>query len=215
MLITFNVSSQEIKTVFDVGLWSGIGVDYELNKKYSVSFKQELRLYESFQEIEKIISDAGVEYKINKEFGIGSNVRYYLDKHNDNVYANDFRISFDFKYKKKINKELTFKYRLRYQDVYESLFDEVSEGVVNTFRNKIAIDYSLARHKIYFKAEIFRKRTDFKRPYFNKFRLGLGDEVETKLGDFDYSLAYERELGVAYPLDFVFLRVYYTFKIKK
>jgi hypothetical protein len=215
LLITLNVSSQEIKTVFDVGLWTGIGVDYKLNKRYSLSFKQELRLYESFSEIEKVISDLGVDYKINKEFGLGANIRYYTEDKDDKPFANDFRYNLDFKFKKELNDFITFKYRLRYQDTYESFFDEIREEVVNTFRNKVSLDYALGKHTIYFKTELFRRRLVYKKPYFSKIRLGVGDEFETKLGEFDYSLAYEHELGSAYPLDFFFLRVYYTFKLKK
>ena len=215
LLISFNLFSQEVKKVNDIGLWTGVGVDYKLNKSYSVSFLQEIRLYESFKEIDKIISDVGIDYKINKEFGLGANIRYYMEDKDGEPFAHDLRYNLDFKFKKKLSDAMNFKYRLRYQDVYESLFNEVPEDIVTTFRNKISVDYSLNKHVIYFGAEIFRKRIVYKKPYFNKFRLELGDEIETKLGDFDCAIAYESELGETYPLQFFFLRVNYTFKLKK
>jgi hypothetical protein len=215
VFFTISVAAQEVKKVYDIGGWIGVGVDYKFNKSYTVSFLQEIRLYESFDDIDKVISDIGIVYKINKEFGLGADVRYYLNNHNDNVFTNDFRLSLDFKFKKKVNDILTFRYRLRYQDAYGYFFDGLSTGVVNTFRNKISLSYNLHKHNIYLKTEIFRKREVYRKAYFNKFRLGLGDKFETGLGDFDYSIAYEHELSSKYPLKFLFLRVNYFFKIKK
>lgn len=208
--------SQDIKTVRDVGLWTGVGLDYKLNKSYSLNFNQEVRLYNNFNKLEKLISDVGIEYKINKKFGLAFNARYYLNNHKDNTYSNDFRYSFDFDFKKKISESFVFKYRLRYQDTYESLFDKIPEEIINTFRNKIALDYLLKNEdKLYFKAEIFRKRPVYKKAYFSKIRLGLGIEQPTKLGEINYGVAYERELGETYPLNFFFFRINYKFKIKR
>lgn len=215
LFVTFNVAAQQVKKVYDIGGWAGLGVNYKLNKSYTASFLQEVRFYESFSLIEKSISEVGIEYKINKQFKLGGNLRYSYDRGKDMDFSNDFRFNADLKFKRKFGDFFTFKYRLRYQETYEHFFEAVSEGVVANFRNKLAIERKLEKHTVYFCGEIFRERVIYKKAYFNKLRLAIGDRLETGLGQFQYALTYERELSSIYPLNFLFLRVNYLFKMKR
>ncbi len=215
LLTTFSSLSQQIKTVRDIGGWIGVGLDYHFKKPYTLSFSQEVRSYRSFSKLEQSISEIGVEYTINKRFKIGSDVRYAFARNNDHTFSNDVRYNFDFKYKLKLSKRYSLRYRARYQTLYKNLFGFTPEGTRSNFRNKITLGYSLDKHFIYFSGEINRNIGNYQQSHFNKIRLNLGDKIKTKKGKLNYSLSYERELNSDYPLNFLFVRLYYTFDFYK
>ncbi len=215
LLSSFPVSSQQIKTVQDIGGWTGIGLDYRFKKPYTVSLSQELRFFESFSKLEQSITEVGLEYAIDKRFKIGSQLRYAYARRSDHTFSNDVRYSFDFKYKLKLPKHFALKYRARYQTLYKNQFGFTPEGTRSNFRNKLTFGYSFNAHFIYFSGEINRSIGNFQAPFFNKMRLNLGDKMNLSSGKLSYSLSYERELSTNYPLQFFFCRLYYTFQIQK
>jgi len=218
LFLTFwvNLSAQEIKKTRDVGLWMGASIEYKFKDDYLLTFSQDLRLFESLREIDKYITDIGLEYKINKNFKLGGNVRYFLNKRSDKTISQDWRYNLDLKFKGKLSTKFKVKYRLRFQSNYKDLPAVIYEGVKSNLRNKIAINYDVNEYNlVYFSSELFREIVAYRKPYFNKMRLLVGDKVKTKLGEFDVSLGYERELNSQYPLNYFFARIYYTFKLKK
>ena len=215
LLTSFPLFSQQIKTVQDIGGWTGAGLDYRFKKPFTISVFQEFRFFESFSKLEQSITEAGLEYAIDKRFKIGSQLRYSYARRKDHTFSNDVRYSFDFKYKLKLPKHFTLRYRARYQNLYKNLFGFTPEGTRSNFRNKLTLGYSLNAHFIYFSGEINRNIGNFQAPFFNKMRLNLGDKFDLQNGKLSYSLSYERELSTNYPLHFLFCRFYYTFQIQK
>lgn len=210
-----NLFAQEIKKTQDLGLWTGLSIEYDLNKDYTLKLSQELRLFENLSEIEKYNSDLGLDYRINKKFNLGFSLRYYLNKEKDKTISQSGRYNFDIRYKEKIGNKFKIKYRLRFQTLYKNMFTAVSEKTESNFRNKISFDYKLNKqNNIYLGAEIFREIKVYRKPYFNKIRFSIGDEKKTKAGEFDFSLVYERELNSNYPLNYFIGRINYTFKLK-
>ncbi len=208
-------SAQEIKKTRDAGIWMGATFQYKFKKNYTLAVSQDLRLFESFRELDKYITEIGISYKIDKRFKLGANARYFFNKQKDKTISRDFRYNLDFRFKEKLSDKLKIKYRLRFQSAYRNAFELVPEGIKSNLRNKIALIYTINKQNTaYTSAELFREIVTYKRPHFNKIRLLAGNEVETKLGNFDLSFGYERELNSEYPLNHFFGRVYYTFKLK-
>lgn len=211
-----NSNAQEIKKTQDLGLWLGASIEYDFKKDYTLSFAQEFRLFESLTEMDRYITDVGLDYKINKNFGIGGGLRYYLERENDKTLSQDWRYNLDFKYKRKIGSGFKIKYRLRYQNVYEGLFEAIYQGSKANVRNKLSLDYKVnKKHTIYVGAELFRKIENYRQPFFNQSRFEIGNEISNSIGKLDLSFCYERELNSNYPLNFFFGRINYTFKYKK
>ncbi|MEN8928081.1 MAG: DUF2490 domain-containing protein [Flavobacteriales bacterium] len=214
--VAFSGFAQDIKKTQDLGLWMGVNANYVFKKDYTLTLSQDLRLNESITDLDRYITDLAIAYKINKQFKLAATVRYYLEKDAEKEYSQDFRYSLDFQFKKKINSRFKMKYRFRYQNVYEELFSGIPDGSKANLRNKIEVGYKLnKKHAAYFASEIFRKIVNYRAPFFNKLRLVVGDEFESRFGEFDFSLGYERELNSARPLNYYFARVYYTFDFKK
>ncbi len=213
---TLSVSAQEIKKTQDAGLWIGVSAVHDFNERYEFTASQDLRLFESLTQLDKLITDFGLVYEIDKNFKLGGNLRYSLNKKNDGDFSHDFRYNLDLRFKSKLSKRVKFKYRLRFQSTYQNFFLKENDGLKSNFRNRIRLDYKLnKKHTFYISSELFREVIAFKKPNFNQLRMLIGDKFKTSIGKFDCSLAYERELGSENPLNFFFARVYYTFKIKK
>ena len=211
------LAAQQTKTVRDIGMWTGLGVQYEFKDDYTFSALQDIRLNNSFTKVDKAISELGFAYKINKNFKLNSNLRFSLNQKKDNSYAKDLRYNFDLQFKVNLYKNLQLKYRLRFQQLFENALnlDRTQVGKkTSNLRNKIELNYTIKKHTIYTSVELFREFAVYRNPYFNKFRLQIGNEWENKIGKFDFALAYERELSNNHPLNFVFAKLYYTFKIK-
>lgn len=211
---SFHAYCQELKTVYDVGLWTGVETSYKLNKSYKLSFGQDIRLDRSLASLSKLDTDLGLDYRINKNFDLNFGVRYAYAREKDRSFAQDFRYNIDFKVRLKKIKKITFDYRFRYQTTYENLFGYDLDDTKLNFRNRLKVSYDLGEHELYFSSELFREYIVFKKPYFNKFRLNLGDKVNLFKGKLNYALSLEQELNDENPLTFVFLQLYYSFKLK-
>lgn len=206
--------SQELKTTQDLGAWIGTTAQFKLSKKYSLNFSQEIRLFNNSQKLEKYISELGLRYQINKEFSLGSDLRYFINRQSNLVLTQDWRYNFDFRYKAKGG----FGYRLRYQTAYEEPFGKGMNqgGITSNFRNAFSYEKKLNKKNILkIRGEIFRQIKSYRKPYFNKFRLSLEDQIKTKIGKFNVALNYERELNSTNPLNFFFLSIHHKFKVKK
>lgn len=208
--------SQEIKKTQDFGIWLSSSFNHRFKKDYTFSFSQDLRLFENSKEVEKYISEIGLDYQINKHFKLGGDIRYFLAKRKDKTIAQNWRYNFDFKYKKKVIKKTQFNYRLRFQSLYEDPFAVVSQGVKSNLRNLVGIKYKVnKRNRVELSAELFRSLVVYRKPYFNKIRLTLEDNIDTSIGKIGISFNYEHELNSEYPLNFFFFRINHNFKLKK
>jgi hypothetical protein len=213
-----NTKAQQIKTVQDIGAWLGIGVEFELKDKYTFSVLQDIRLFQSFTQVDRAVSELGFAYKINKNFKLASDFRFSLNKKKDESYAKDFRYNMDIRFKTKLLKKFGLSYRLRFQQLFNNALntDRTLVGELSSnLRNKLAFYFKLDRHKPYISLELFRAIQIYRKPYFNQLRLQLGNEWTNRLGEFDFALSYERELGDNNPLNFFFAKLYYTFNFRR
>lgn len=215
LFISNSVRSQEIKHIRDIGLWTSVGVNYKFNKKWKTTLIQEIRTFDNAIKLQKSITDLGLNYRINKQFKLGASIRYKYGRKKDYTFTNDIRYNVDFGFKSKLTKQLNFYYRFRFQHSYINLFTYLPDvDEKSNARNRIKLEYSHNKHAYFIAAELFREYAVYKTPEFNNLRLTIGDKLETKLGDFKYGIGYEKELNKEHSLDFFFLKLNYTFKLK-
>ena len=56
---------------------------------------QDLRLSDNFSKLNKVNTDLGVQYKINKNFKLATNIRYSYNLRKLNLYSHDLRMNYD------------------------------------------------------------------------------------------------------------------------
>lgn len=213
--MSFQAWSQEAKTVRDMGIWTNVGVQYGFTKKWQVGFSEEARFFDNASKLSRLISEADMQYKIDKHFKLGGGVRYAYARKKDYTFTNDIRYHLDFNYKLKLGEKFELRYRLRFQNNYIDLFGYYDESRRKAHvRNRVELQYEHQKNTFYCNAELFREFAIYRTPYFNALRLNVGDQLKTKLGVMDYSFGYRRQLNDTHPLNFFFLRLGYTFKFK-
>jgi hypothetical protein len=214
LLVANHCIAQEIKTVRDIGLWSRIGLDYKVNKDWQFSAAQEVRTNNNASRIQKSITDFDLGYRINKKFDLSGGLRYAYNRERDNSFSHNIRYNLDFKFKTELAKNFDLQYRFRYQSNYENPFTGFSDfEQTSKARNRIKLEYDKKKHEPYFGAEIFRSFVYYRKPWFSSLRLTLGDKFDTKFGEFNLGMGYEREINLKFPLNFIFLRMNYSIEI--
>lgn len=216
LLISNSIFSQQIKVTRDLGYWAIVNIQKKLSKDFEINLEQQLRFYTNATKIDDYIIDFGSKYKMNKNFKLGANFRYVCNKKRWKETENNYRYNLDLHYKGNMSKKLKLYYRLRYQKDITDVFSATQMTNVNfsSIRNKIKIGYKInKKNRLYFSGEIFRSIEIFKSPYYNKTRFYLGNVIKTKIGNFNCSFGYEKEVNTNYPLSFFFLKTVYTLNL--
>jgi len=211
------IFAQQLKVVQDFGVWTVIDIEKDFGKNFRLNLEQQLRLHTNATKLDDYIIDAGVKYKLNKNFSLGANLRYTYDNKRWRSPENDYRYNLDLIYKGKLTDKLSIGYRLRHQHEYVDIFQANSQHKRNFYgiRNRVQMKYKLdKKNEMFFSFEMFRLIETYREPYFNKFRLYIGDEFKTKkYGKIALSFGYEQELNDIYPLSFYFVKTNYTFRL--
>lgn len=98
----------------DAGLWTTFTIQKRITKKVSIVVDQELRLRENFQRVNLFYTNAGIDYKIDKNIKLSPSYRAIQKIRLDNTVSHRHRLSLDATVKKKFNK-ITLAERVRYQ----------------------------------------------------------------------------------------------------
>jgi hypothetical protein len=206
-------------TVRDFESWNSATLEFKPNKKWELSFEEQLRLKDNAGAVDQFFSEFNVTRKLPKDFSIGYGLRYIRendDKGKVQGYENHLRWNADLAYKHKIDR-FTMKYRLSYQSKNELGISEAEGDILaKTIRLKIGADYNIRKWKLdpEFSSEIFRDLGSF--GDFSKFRLTLGTNYKFKnAGELGVFYRMEKQLNVVYPKTTNILGFQYKFTIKK
>jgi len=222
IVLTSNLYAQQIKVTRDFGVW--IGVEYEKNifKSCDLSLEQQIRTFKNSTVLDDYLCDIGLKYLINKKFNLGTNIRYTHNNKRVKEKENNFRYNLDIGYKKELTKKIKIHYQLRYQKEYINHYRNVYYRLTglssqykysSVVRNKLKITFKQnKKNKYYAGAELFRLIENFREPYFNKIRFNLGEEIKSKIGEFDFSIGFEKELYSDFPYSFLFFKTIYSIK---
>ena len=209
------MNAQDTKVVSDLRLWTGAKIEKDFAKVWMVSLEQEVRFKHNISEISNTFTEAGLRYRISKNFALGGAFRYTWDKKKDSTFQGLSRYNFDLRYKGKL-KPLTIYYRLRYQREVEDfqIFD-LSAPYVSQIRHRVTLRLnSLKLLSPYVSGEIFQIFTPYTDPKFGYYRIVAGIRYEPgKIGEFNVGWGFNRELSSSMPAMIYMFKVNYTYKL--
>lgn len=208
LLLSFSlpVQAQTEKTleVRDLETWSSIQVEYKLNKNWEFQLEEQLRLKSNSSEIGQYFTEFMATYSFPNKIKLAAGLRYIRDNDTEGKiqgYEEHFRYQLDASYQHKVN-QLTFKYRLRYQNRQEFSFSEsLNKDAVQKMRLKVSADYGFKNWKLdpQLSAEIFNQLSG-SQSGFDAFRITAGTDYKIKkFGKIGAFYRLERELNVSYP----------------
>lgn len=206
--------SQTIQTKQDFGIWIGFRLEKELPKKFEISLEQQVRTWRNTTRIDKYLVDAGLQYRINKNFRLNGNARYIHDTNKFKNPENNFRYNLGIQLKFKIIKKLSFSHKSQYQQKFIYTVKSLSLVRISTLRHKIKLQLKYKKkHKFYFSTELFIRSSLVENPYFHKLRFNLGDKIKTKIGGFDAGIGYEISDITTQFRSLFFLKLIYTIRL--
>lgn len=196
MLIVLSgyLQAQDTKVVQDLQLWTGAAIEKSW-KDWSLTINEEIRFKQNISKINNYFTEAGLRYRINKNFALEGGYRFTRDKNSDASYDNLTRYNLDLRFRGKLE-YFSIYYRLRYQKEVEgfNLIDPMAD-YEKYVRNRIRIRYTrLFRIKPYVSAELFQLfRPDFDSELeYIRVRGGIRYEAG-KLGHFNFAFGFNRE----------------------
>jgi hypothetical protein len=208
------LAGQETKVVRDLQLWTGAALEKKVGKDWTFSLAEEIRFKHDISEINNYFTDAGVRYRISKNFALEAGYRYTRDRKSNGTYEILTRYNLDLRYKGQLD-YISIHYRLRYQKEVEG-FNLLDQGVdyEKYVRNRIRIRYDdFKKFKPYVSAEIFQQFSPNQTPEFEYVRIQGGVKYEPgKIGVFGFALGFNRELNEVEPAMIYILRANYTYK---
>ena len=210
-----DVLAQDTKVVRDLHLWTGVKIEKTFAKNWTISLEEELRLKQNMSEINNFFTEAGLRYRINKNFALGTAYRYTRDQKLDNTYEGLSRYNFDLRYKGKVN-FLTLYYRLKYQKEVEGLkILAMDVPYEKQLRSRIKVRINNIKHiKPYMSAEIFQVFTPYSSPEFKYWRFVTGIQFEPgRVGEFKVACGFNRELSSPAPAMIYMFRINYTYTL--
>ncbi len=208
------LSAQETKVVSDLQLWTGAAIEKSWGKAWSASLTEEIRFKHDISEINNFFTEAGLRYRINKNFALEGGYRFTSDKKSDGSYETLTRYNLDLRYRGRLD-FLSIYYRLRYQKEVEgfNLLDQ-SVDYEKYVRNRIRIRYNnFKKIKPYVSAELFQL---FRPDYYSELkyiRVVGGIKYEPgKLGSFDFGFGFNREFTDVEPAMIFQFKARYTYE---
>lgn len=209
-------NAQEFKVTSDLGLWTEITLSKQILNDFTISTTQQLRLFRDFKSLDDWITDIGLEYKIDKNFAIGTNGRFNKNYHYNEPVQNDYRYNFDLKYDGKIAPKFKVYYRIRYQKEFygNSVFNEFLNYYESTFRHRVKFVWeNKSGFEIYSSAEIFRRTKKSSDAEFNKYRFWIGGEKSLKSSAIDVAFGFEHQLNNSNPYTYYLIKVKYDIEL--
>lgn len=158
-------------------------------KDFDISFSPQVRFNDGF-ELKQYLFDAGVEYKINKYFSLGTGYRIGTEIKTDGEKTNFGRFSLDAKAKVRWM-QFEPKFRLRYSNENDD-FGNISEIKGNFLRYKfeLAYNFSGSGFQPYLYTEYFQNLTE------------SGENGQRFEGGLDYKIDSHNKIGAYYRMNY-------------
>jgi len=212
-LISLPLFGQENLPHKDLRLWTGVKVEKTLWKDWTFSLEEEIRFKNHVSELSNLFTEAGIQYRINKNFRMSGAYRFTHDKKRDSTFRNLSRTHFDLRYRGRLQ-DFSIHYRFRIQKEVESgdMFKREAP-FVRQLRNRIGVRYKLVNWcRPFVSAEYLRVFSPYFASLNDYWRFQLGARLEPgKVGQFKLAWGFNQELFVADPAMIYMFRVNYTY----
>lgn len=199
----------------DAGLWTSVSFETKIIKKLYLAISQEIRLNENITEAGTIFSDAGLTYKLSKNFKAGINYRFIKKREINNLYSTRHRGYIDIKYLNKI-KPFEIQFRSRLQNEYADIGKSSDGGVPEYYlRNKFGLGLDLDKPiSPYCAVELFSPLNYPREAAFDNIRGSVGMEYSiSKKHKVDLFYIIQKELNESDPETDFILGLGYSFSL--
>jgi len=211
-IIFINLLSNTYSQVNDAGLWLSLNIEKKINKKWSLGISQEFRYNENITELGTILTEIGVNYRINKTIRVSGNYRFANKLLIDNTYNQRHRFFADINLRKKVN-SFQFSYRARIQNQFKDLRSRSDEAVFMYYlRNKISASYNFNKKwNTFFSIENYTP-LNVENYFTDNVRYSIGTEYSiNKFNSLELFYLIQKEYNVNNPFTDYILGIAYNY----
>ncbi|MFW6222091.1 MAG: DUF2490 domain-containing protein [Bacteroidota bacterium] len=198
-----------------LGEWVSLKLKVDLPHGLSGVLTQDVRTVHPGLQINQLLTDFELGYKINKRLDIAVNYRYSRKREDHHYLYPRNRWYFDFKYDNKLNR-LDTDYRVRFQRQTKTYIEDADDKIpVYYLRNRIKIAYNLPNNKKepYVTYEIYCPVNKTEPRFLDAHRITAGIDIPiNKKNEIDVGLMYKREYLPVYA-SFINLLLTYSFDL--
>ena len=186
----------------DFGLWTGIAIEKELSKKWEISLEEEARFDENVTNFKKLLTEFGVQYKVNKYYRTALIYRFTYEPGdglgNRLVWSNTARYKLE---------DFTFSYRLNFQTDFNT-----EEATSYKIRNRVGVDYKFnKRWEIGLTGEL-NYSFYYYRNVLDRYRISFGADYKVnKHHKIGAGLMFQSQINTADPNKDVVLSAKYKY----
>lgn len=205
---------QETKVISDLKVWTGAAIEKSFGKDWKISLEEEVRFQKNASMIGEYFTEAGVEYRVDKNISIATAYRYARNRKKNDSFENRSRYNFDLNYEGNTY-FFSVRARVRYQKEIEGM--QLLDNTIpyeKYFRTRVELRYNrLGRLVPYIHGELFQLHEMFEYPAFDKYRLMGGLRLDAgRSGDINIGYGMIRELNTYMPYTYYLLKLNYTFE---
>ena len=186
------------------GSWNSVGLQYDLNKKWSAELEQTIRAYPvQFEHETQWLTEVGIARELGKKFEITPGYRFSYRNSNQ-----AHRLFVDLSYQERPG-NFQFTDRVRYLYQWDR-YGEVSQYV----RNKLTVKYRKPKKLTPLIAGELFYRLGYEQNFIDQYRAFIGTDYKVnKQLSFSFQLMREQEIQVRNPMttDVLQLGVEYEF----
>lgn len=211
ILLSLQPVNAQMVMVRDFQFWPSVGISKSIGDHWSVSIEEQLRLEQDATQMDEFLTHLGVNYSPWKGIRIGLGARGIRHLTNSGDYENRVRLNLDVRFRYEIDR-LDLTYRARYQ----TRWDEDEVLWLNRFRNRVQVDYNIAKCKFdpFAYVELFLNTPGREILGYNGFRLAAGVNWKiSKSHRIKPFYMFEREVGDYYPVTFHRLGLNYELRL--
>jgi hypothetical protein len=201
------------QTTRDFASRQNIGISWEAAKNTELTVRYRVELFDNITRFNRSLFSFAASQELLKGLRAGGEYRYYTS------YDKDFhRFQAYLRYAYKLNKKITFNYRLQYQQ-RQDYFDEeylTFYPPVRIWRNRLQARYGYTKKlELYAYGELFHEMGRGQlSPYRMRYGIGI-DYLFRKKHGFTIELFANDEFNMNRPEDVLVLDLAYQFQIKR
>jgi len=180
----------------DAHLWTGVGLNASLNKKFELNYKTQTRFYKNATTLRVYFNQLGFSYKITKGLNVRMAYRFSRKLKKDTYFASENRFAFNLSYGYKVKAIGTkFTARLKFQNGFDRLKPinaVIYPNITNKLRIKLTAKY---KHKDFKRIQPYMSYEFFKSLDSQPIEFSIAQRFT---GGLFLDLPHKNELKLAY-----------------
>jgi hypothetical protein len=201
----------------DAGLWAGIMVRYEPNKKWKISLEEEARFFENISRLDKINSELTINYQISKLFDVGILYRLISNQISDGNFDFNHRFGTYLAVQKKYA-GWTCSFSTAFQKTYPGFLTSREWYVPENYVRPLAEVSRVLKNKKtepYANIEFWYRVATGEQAFIDQYRFTIGIKHKlNKSNRLDFFYKIQQELQVKDPLTAHIFGVGYRFIVR-